>query len=215
MTGTCKTINHSSFHSSSSSSAGHIQMFIRRLSALASLRNESITAAGACPAKHAALRPPPVAFTRGELERIRSTLLPPPDEPLADLPPHTAKPRGDRVPRDAAVLVPLCNIAGAASLLLEVRAAAMRVHAGEARCVNSIRWVAYSADCMQAFRVASAMMCVRSAMSSKADDRRTRTWSRRHSARRARSSPSPHPTSRSSAACRQNTVWGTTRVYGP
>lgn len=78
------------------------------------------------------LTPPPASFTRAELAKIQKVLLPAPMEPIATLAPHTlanmAKP-----PREAAVLIPLCNIGGVAHLLMEVRAAGLRVHASEAR----------------------------------------------------------------------------------
>jgi hypothetical protein len=117
-------------------------MSVRRLSAFAALRGESFTAAikGHAPVPPliptcapSRLIPPPPVFTRAEIERVRSTLLPAPTMPLTTLPPHTERLKADREPRDAAVLIPLCNIGGVASLLMEVRAAAMRVHASEAR----------------------------------------------------------------------------------
>jgi len=114
-------------------------MTIRRLSALAALRGESFTAAATArghppPPSPARLTPPPLTFTRAEIEKVKRALLPAPRIPLDSLPPHTAILKAaDREPRDAAVLIPLCNIGGMASLLMEVRAAGMRVHASEAR----------------------------------------------------------------------------------
>lgn len=76
-------------------------------------------------------RPLPAYFTRDDLDYIRKRLGPAPNMDLADLPPHTRGAPG-RPPRESGVLLPLCNVAGQATLLMQVRAAALRVHASEA-----------------------------------------------------------------------------------
>lgn len=75
-------------------------------------------------------RPLPATFTRADLDYIRERLLPPPPE-FAGLPPHT-KGSPERPPRESAVILPFCNVAGHATLIMQVRAAALRVHASEA-----------------------------------------------------------------------------------
>lgn len=75
-------------------------------------------------------RPLPATFTRADLDYIRERLLPPPPT-LMDMPPHT-KGSPDRPPRESGVLLPFCNVAGQATLIMQVRAAALRVHASEA-----------------------------------------------------------------------------------
>ncbi|EIW71234.1 hypothetical protein TREMEDRAFT_27166 [Tremella mesenterica DSM 1558] len=68
-------------------------------------------------------------FTRIELSRIRSLLLPAPTEGFV-LPPHTARnPHGE--PIEAAVLIPLMNVDNRPHILFEVRSSGMRSHAGE------------------------------------------------------------------------------------
>ena len=71
-------------------------------------------------------------FTRPDLISIRKSLLPLPTSSLDALPPHTNFPSA-RVPAESAILVPLMNLNGEAHVLLQIRAASMRVHAGEAR----------------------------------------------------------------------------------
>lgn len=79
----------------------------------------------------------PAAFTRADLDAIAGRLLPHPTTAIADLPPHKTglfnAARKPAYPRDAAVLIPLCNVGGKAHILLEVRSAGLRVHASEAR----------------------------------------------------------------------------------
>ncbi|BEJ12882.1 hypothetical protein CspHIS471_0300560 [Cutaneotrichosporon sp. HIS471] len=83
------------------------------------------------PKANAALTPPPLAFSRAELNAIRSRLNDAPTMPLNEMPPHTCK-FDKRPPRDSGVLIPLANIGGVAHIIVELRAAALRVHASEA-----------------------------------------------------------------------------------
>ncbi|RXK36313.1 hypothetical protein M231_06449 [Tremella mesenterica] len=70
-------------------------------------------------------------FTRTELSRIRSLLLPTPTEEFVP-PPHTARnPHGE--PIEAAVLIPLMNVDNRPHILFEVRSSGLRSHAGESK----------------------------------------------------------------------------------
>lgn len=77
----------------------------------------------------------PGPFTRRTIDDVRSLLSPVPHfHPHTSAPGHTVT--FSRSPREAAVLIPLMNIGGEAHILMQVRSAGMRVHAGE------VRWVA-------------------------------------------------------------------------
>jgi hypothetical protein len=77
-------------------------------------------------------------FTPAELSRIKARLSPAlPCGHGHDLPPHTAH-FTRRPASEAAILIPLMNINYEPHVLLEVRAAHMRSHAGEIRWV--VRW---------------------------------------------------------------------------
>lgn len=106
---------------------------VRRLTAppaLSALRASTSSARGIMTMAKDKDRPLPATFTRADLDYIRERLLPPPPE-FAGLPPHT-KGSPERPPRESAVILPFCNVAGHATLIMQVRAAALRVHASEA-----------------------------------------------------------------------------------
>lgn len=69
------------------------------------------------------------AFTPAILDQIKSRLSPTPPSKF-QLPPHTV-PFTRRPATEAAILIPLMNIQREPHILLEVRAAKMRTHAGE------------------------------------------------------------------------------------
>lgn len=71
-------------------------------------------------------------FTPEELSRIRTRLSPTLDCKRGDLPPHTVS-FAKKQASEAAILIPLMNIRDEPHVLLEVRAAHMRSHAGEIR----------------------------------------------------------------------------------
>jgi hypothetical protein len=71
-------------------------------------------------------------FTREELSRIRTRLSPTLDYKRGALPPHTVS-FAKKQASEAAILIPLMNIEDEPHVLLEVRAAHMRSHAGEIR----------------------------------------------------------------------------------
>jgi hypothetical protein len=71
-------------------------------------------------------------FTREELSRVRTRLSPTLDYKRGDLPPHTVS-FAKKQASEAAILIPLMNIEDEPHVLLEVRAAHMRSHAGEIR----------------------------------------------------------------------------------
>lgn len=77
-------------------------------------------------------------FTRTILEEIRGRLSPAPEPDFA-IPPHTVS-FIRRPASEAAVLIPLMNIGDVPHVLLEVRAAKMRTHAGEIRSVSLFDW---------------------------------------------------------------------------
>jgi hypothetical protein len=89
-------------------------------------------AASLRPQPNAGLTPPPLAFSRADLAAMRAKLNDAPTMPIDQMPAHTCK-FDKRPPRDAGVLIPLANIGGVAHVLMEVRAAGLRVHASEAR----------------------------------------------------------------------------------
>ncbi|KAL1411668.1 hypothetical protein Q8F55_002633 [Vanrija albida] len=98
---------------------------MRRLAAIAAQRRAySATAA------------PPRVFTRASLASIAAALDAPNRLPLSALPPHPAglqtAAKTPRPPREAGVLLPLCNVRGEAHVLMEIRAAGLRTHASEA-----------------------------------------------------------------------------------
>lgn len=101
-----------------------------RVATVAPVRAMSTAAKSGLLSKQAKPRPLPATFTRADLDYIRERLLPPPPE-FDGLPPHT-KGSPERPPRESAVILPLCNVAGQATLIMQVRAAALRVHASEA-----------------------------------------------------------------------------------
>jgi hypothetical protein len=74
-------------------------------------------------------------FTKSELSRIRTRLSPTLDGGRGDLPGHTVS-FARRQASEAAILIPLMNIDSEPHVLLEVRAAHMRSHAGEIRLVG-------------------------------------------------------------------------------
>lgn len=94
------------------------------------LRAMSTSAKSGLLSKQSKPRPLPATFSRADLDYIRERLLPPPPE-FDGLPPHT-KGSPERPPRESAVILPLCNVVGQATLIMQVRAAALRVHASEA-----------------------------------------------------------------------------------
>lgn len=67
-------------------------------------------------------------FTPAILDQIKSRLSPTP--PSLRLPPHSVS-FTRRPAAEAAILIPLMNVDGQPHVLLEVRAAKMRTHAGE------------------------------------------------------------------------------------
>ena len=87
------------------------------------------------------------SFTRADLESIRAVLDPVPSFPLASAPPHTAFVQANgRPPADSAVLIPLMNIDQEAHILLQIRSATLRVHAGEARWAHAVSSRSVDAD---------------------------------------------------------------------
>jgi hypothetical protein len=84
---------------------------------------------------------PNQAFTSNSLNLIQRALLRPqaisPNAPavICEQTPTPWAP-ADLYPPKAAILIPLMNIRGIPNLLVQVRSQALRVHAGEIRCVT-------------------------------------------------------------------------------
>ena len=72
----------------------------------------------------------PEAFTKTSLKALKSRLDTIPTLDPHSPPPHTVL--SLRRPRESAILVPLLNIKGKAYVMMQLRAANMRVHASEA-----------------------------------------------------------------------------------